>query len=167
MELLEDSYQNHLQHNPGKGFSFKIKRISDEHFQCLIKYLRNSENEVNNSGSINDDFIKTLLLLVADFGILHPTRFTWARSELISWQLNNAPKPIHSTAQKAYYSLVKGFRSWIGHSPGIGVDRETGEEYHWKDVINFDQSIRQKHRDIILKAVQETSLIKESLFFFQ
>ena len=115
IELLEDSYQNHLQHNPGKGFAFKIKRISDEHFQCLIKYLRNSENEVNNSGSINDDFIKTLLLLVADFGILHPTRFTWARSELISWQLNNAPKPIHSTAQKAYYSLVKGFRSWIGH----------------------------------------------------
>jgi len=166
VELLEDSYKYHLKHNPRKGFSFIIKRISDEHFQCLIKYLRNSENEVNNSGSINDNFIKTLLLLVADFGILHPTRFTWARSELISWQLNKAPKPIHSTAQKAYYSLVKGFRSWIGHSPGIGVDRETGEEYHWKDVINFDQSIRQKHRDIILKAVQETSLIKESLFLF-
>ena len=108
IDLLEDSYQYHLKHNPGKGFSFKINRISDEHFQCLIKYLKNSENEINNSESITNDFIKTLLLLIADFGTLHPTRFTWARSELISWQLNNAPKSIHSTAQKAYYSLVKG-----------------------------------------------------------
>jgi len=166
IDFLKDSFKYHVKQNPGKGFTFTIERTNDDHFHCLIQYLRNSENDINSADLIMHDFIKTLLLLVADFGTLHPTRFTWARSELVSWQLNDAPKPIHSTAQKAYYILIKGFRSWIGHSPSIGVDRETGEEYHWKDVINFDENIRQKHRDIILKAIEETSLIKESLFLF-
>ncbi len=98
---------------------------------------------------------------------MHPTRFVWARSELISWQLTKVPKPLHSTAQKAYYGLVKGFRSWIGHSPSITVDHETGEEYHWKDVITFDDNMRLGHRERLLKAISETSLIREALFLFQ
>ena len=166
MELLKNAYTFHRKKDATKGFTFSIERTNDDHYHSLIEYLKNIKKEINNVDSIEQEFIKTLLLLIADFGILHPTRFIWARSELVNWQLNKVPKPLHSTGQKAYYSLIKGFRSWIGQSPNIGVDRETGEEYRWKDVIIFDDNVRQKHRARLLKAINETSLVKESIFIF-
>jgi hypothetical protein len=104
--------------------------------------------------------------MVSDFGILHPTRFVWARSELINWHISNIPKPIYSTAQKAYYLLINGFRSWIGLSPSVTVDPETGKEYSWKDVIQFDDNVREHHRLRIIKIVNETSIVRESVFLF-
>ena len=166
MELLKNAYTFHRKKDATKGFTFSIKRTNDDHYHSLIQYLKNIKKEINNVDPIEQEFIKTLLLLIADFGILHPTRFIWARSELVNWQLNKVPKPLHSTGQKAYYSLIKGFRSWIGQSPNIGVDRETGEEYRWKDVIIFDDNVRQKYRARLLKAISETSLVKESIFIF-
>lgn len=166
MELLKNAYAFHRKKDTTKGFTFSIERTNDEHYHSLIEYLKNIKKEINNVDLIEQEFIKTLLLLIADFGILHPTRFIWARSELVNWQLNKVPKPLHSTGQKAYYSLIKGFRSWIGQSPTVGVDRDTGEEYRWKDVIIFDDNVRQKHRDRLLNAISETSLVKESIFIF-
>jgi long-subunit acyl-CoA synthetase (AMP-forming) len=166
MDLLQSAYTFHRKKDPTKGFTFAIERTNDDHYHSLIEYLKRSKNDVEKLDVIEQEFIKTLLLLVADFGTLHPTRFVWARSELISWQLTKVPKPLHSTAQKAYYGLVKGFRSWIGHSPSITVDHETGEEYHWKDVITFDDNMRLGHRERLLKAISETSLLREALFLF-
>ena len=166
MDLLHEAYTFHREKDSTKGFTFKINRTNDDHYHSLIEYLKSVKKVVDNLDVIEQEFIKALLLLVADFGILHPTRFVWARSELISWQLSKVPKPIHSTAQKAYYSLVKGFRSWVGHSPSITVDHETGEEYQWEDVITFDENVRQGHRERLLKAINETSLIREAIFHF-
>ena len=166
MELLKNAYAFHRKKDSTKGFTFSINRTNDDHFHSLIEYLKKIKRTINSVDAIEQEFIKTLLLLVADFGILHPTRFIWARSELVSWQSNKVPKPLYSTGLKAYYSLIKGFRSWIGQSSNIGVDRDTGEEYHWKDIIMFDDNIRHKHRAALLKAISETSLIKESIFIF-
>ena len=90
----------------------------------------------------------------------------WARSELINWQIGDVPRPLFSTAQKAYYSLIKGFRLWIGQSSKISVDPETGKEYGWNDVITFEDSVRQDHKERLLIAVTETSLLRESIFLF-
>jgi len=166
MDLLHRAYTFHRKKDSAKGFSFAIGRTNDDHYHSLIEYLMRSKKDVEKLDVFEQEFIKTLLLLVADFGTLHPTRFVWARSELISWQLTKVPKPLQSTAQKAYYGLIKGFRSWIGHSPSITVDHETGEEYNWKDVITFDDNMRQGHRERLLKAISETSLIREALFLF-
>ncbi|MFL2983852.1 MAG: GNAT family N-acetyltransferase [Candidatus Neomarinimicrobiota bacterium] len=166
IDLLHNAYTFHRKKDYTKGFSFTIERTNDDHYHSLIQYLKKSKNNIKDKDNIEQEFIKTLLLLIADFGIMHPTRFVWARSELVSWQLSKVPKPIYSTAQKAYYSLVKGFRSWIGHSTNITVDHETGEEYSWKDVINFDDNMRQSHKERLLIAISETSLIRESLFLF-
>ena len=106
------------------------------------------------------------MLIIAEFGIVHPTRFVWSRSELISWQFLKKSQSIHSTSQKAYYNLVKGFRSWIGKTTPLTVDPETGKEYSWKDVITFDQNVRQKHKEHLLEAISKTSLVRESIFLF-
>ncbi len=114
----------------------------------------------------DQEFIQTVLLMVADFGTIHPTRFVWARSELIWWQISDVSKPLFSTAQKAYYALIKGFRTWIGKSSKLTIDRETGEEYTWDDVVTFDENVKSIHRKRLMEAIKETSMIRESIFLF-
>ena len=163
---LNDSYEYQKSIDSTKGFSFDIKRTSEEHYQSFIKYLNKSIISISKKNEVEKDFIKIILLMVADFGISHPTKFVWARSELINWHLQSIPKPIYSTAQKAYYSLINGFRSWIGTSSSITVDFETGNEYGWKDVIQFDDNVRTDKKIKILKIFEETSIIRESIFLF-
>ena len=166
VSLLRDSYRFHRSIDSTKGFSFDIKRANEDHYESFIKYLNKSYTLIKQKDEFDQDFIKIVLLMVSDFGILHPTRFVWARSELINWHISNIPKPIYSTAQKAYYLLINGFRSWIGLSPSVTVDPETGKEYSWKDVIQFDDNVREHHRLRIIKIVNETSIVRESVFLF-
>ncbi len=164
--MIHDSYIYQRKIDPSKGLSFDIGRTNDDHFHSTLQYLQKIMPDIETASLDEKEFIKTLLFLIADFGILHPTRFVIARSELINWQLSNVPRPLQSTAQKAYYGLVKGFRTWIGQSTNIAVDPETGEEYQWEDVLTFDDNVRHGHKDRILHAIRDTSLIKESLFLF-
>ena len=164
--MIHSSFMYQRKIDPARGLSFDIRRTNDDHFHSVIEYLQKNKAEIGLKNNSEKEFIKTLLFLVADFGILHPTRFVLARSELINWQLSDVPNPLQSTAQKAYYGLVKGFRSWLGQSTNVTVDPETGEEYNWEDVVIFDDNVRKGHRDRLLKAICDTSLIKESLFLF-
>ena len=166
IDLLEETYFIQRKTNPEKGFQFNINRANDEHYKSLIQYLKNIKKSLDNIDIDKQEFIKTLLLIVAEFGTVHPTRFVWSRSELLSWQLSKTSQSIYSTSQKAYYNLVKGFRSWIGKTTPLTVDPETGNEYSWKDVITFDQNVRYKHKKRLLEAIRNTSLVRESIFLF-
>ena len=166
ISLIEEAFKNQRKTNPAKGFTFDINRTNDIHFEALIQYLKNAKKNVHNADNDKQEFIKIILLIIAEFGIAHPTRFVWARSELVSWQLTNTTHSIYSTAQKAYYNLIRGFRSWIGKTTELTVDPESGLEYSWKDVISFDENVRFKHKNQLLKAISTTSLIRESIFLF-
>ena len=166
IKLLHNAYIYLREVDPSRGFSFNIKRASDEHYESIIGYIQESKRNIDEKRSAEQEFLKSLLLLTSDFGIIHPTKFLWARSELINWQIGDLPRPLFSTAQKAYYSLIKGFRLWIGQSSKISVDPETGKEYGWNDVITFEDSVRQDHKERLLIAVTETSLLRESIFLF-
>ena len=166
IKLIEEAYFTQRKANPEKGFLFNINRTNDEHYKSLLQYLKNIKVNLDNNDADQEEFIKTLLLIVAEFGTAHPTRFVWSRSELISWQFLKKYQSIHSTSQKAYYNLVKGFRSWIGKTTPLTVDPETGKEYSWKDVITFDQNVRLKHKEHLLEAISKTSLVRESIFLF-
>ena len=164
--VLNDAFRYQGTIDPIKGFSFDIKRTNKEHYESFILFLKNSYQDINKKDKHDQGFIKMIIIMVSNFGVIHPTRFIWARSELINWQLSNIPKSIFSTAQKAYYTLVNGFRSWIGHSSPMTVDPETGTEYTWDDVIQFDDNVRNSQKVIIMKVINETSIIKESIFLF-
>ena len=115
--LLKNSFQYQNSIDPTKGFSFDIKRTNEKHYQAFIKYLNKSIVSISKKDEVEKDFIKVILLMISDFGISHPTKFVWARSELINWHQPTIPKPMLSTAQKAYYSLINGFRSWSLEHP--------------------------------------------------
>tara|TARA_B100001250_G_C19814758_1_gene797721 strand:+ start:1321 stop:5919 length:4599 start_codon:yes stop_codon:yes gene_type:complete len=164
ISMLRDTFLYQNKQDRSKGFSFNINRATDEHYHAFIGYLKDVHLNFKDSKSIDEEFIQTILLMVTDFATIHPTRYVWARSELIWWQISHISKPLFSTAQKAYYSLTKGFRAWIGKSSKLTIDRETGEEYTWKDVITFDENVKSIHRKKLMEAITETSMIKESIF---
>ncbi len=166
VSMLKDAYNYQKEIDQLKGFSFDIKRATDEHYRAFIHYLKNAHLNLKSAKSFDQEFIQTVILMVADFGSLHPTRYVWARSELIWWQISDVPKPLFSTAQKSYYALIKGFRTWIGKSSKLTIDRDTGEEYTWEDVVTFDENVKAIHRKKLMEAIKETSMIRESIFLF-
>ena len=166
VDLLEEVFFIQRKLDPEKGFHFNINRTNDEHYRSLIAYLKSAKENFDGKDHDKNEFIKILLLIIAEFGTAHPSRFIWSRSELVSWQLSKLTKSIHSTSQKAYYNLVKGFRSWIGKTTLLTVDPETGKEYNWENVITFDENVRINHKKILTKAISNTSLIRESVFLF-
>ena len=166
IKILEEVFFVQRKVSPEKGFHFNINRANDGHYESLIKYLKHAKENFDKSDNNKNEFIKILLLIIAEFGTAHPTRFVWSRSELINWQLYKTTKSIFSTSQKTYFNLIKGFRSWIGKTTLLTVDPETGIEYSWKDVITFDENVRLKHKKILIEAISKTSLIRESIFLF-
>ncbi len=111
-------------------------------------------------------FIQILLPIVADYGIYHPTKYIWARSELYWWQISDCPKSIISYAQKAQYNLVSGFRSWIGPNQKLAINRENSTEYTWEDVIVFDELVKPELREMLVAALINTAVVRESIFLF-
>ena len=166
ISVLHEAYKYHIKVSPLKVFTLNTERLNDQHYEAFILFLKTSYATIKENGESEQDFIKIIILMVADYGVIHPTKFVWTRSELISWQLSNIPKPIFSTAQKAYYTLVNGFRSWIGKSSNLTIDPETGNEYTWDEVIQFDESLRTSQKKILLNVINKTSVIRESIFLF-
>ena len=121
---------------------------------------------IDNADRIDKNFIQDILSIICEYGKIHPTKFISVRAELIWWQLSNSPTQIRSAAQKEYYNLINGFRQWIGPNTSLTIARETKEEYTWVDVITFDDNVRNKHKNILLNAITNTTLIKEAIFLF-
>ena len=48
----------------------------------------------------------------------------------------------------------------------LTIDRETKKEYTWSDVVIFDENVRDKHRTLLLNAIEKVPIIKEAIFLF-
>tara|TARA_B100001250_G_scaffold411758_1_gene441162 strand:+ start:1589 stop:6160 length:4572 start_codon:yes stop_codon:yes gene_type:complete len=166
VKMLRDSYEYQTNIKSKSSFTFNIKRLNDDHYESLIIYLKEAHSNIKISNSLEKNFVQILILFVSEFGSIHPTRYVWARSELIWWQISDVPKILFSTAQKAYYALTSGFRIWIGKSSNLTVDPNSGDEYSWQEAIQFDENVSLKHQKHLQRAISNTSIIKESIFLF-
>jgi long-subunit acyl-CoA synthetase (AMP-forming)/GNAT superfamily N-acetyltransferase len=165
-QLFQDAFYAFRKMNPHKGFSLPLRRMKETHHKSIIHGLNQTRNRLNELDDLGKGFIQTLLLIVSEFGIQHPTGFSWARAELSWWQIADVPSAIKSTAQKSHFALIKGFRSWLGFVSKVSVDSNTGLEYSWEDVLDFDENVRDKHRIHLLRTLSDTTLLREALFLF-
>lgn len=165
-QLLKDAYYSFRKHAPLVGFSIQTVRMKEVHYKSIIQSLNKFRGSHHELDDIGTGFLQTLLLMVSDFGVQHPTGFSWARAELAWWQLSDVPSPIRSTAQKSHFALIKGFRSWLGSVSPLSVDRDTGLEYTWENVLTFDANVREKHQKQLLDAFTHTTLLREAIFLF-
>ena len=165
-ELLFDTFKKYNDEKSKDKFSINIPLLNDEHFKAILSQLGKYRKDLNTIEKVQLLFIQILLPFVADYGIYHPTKYIWARSELYWWQIVECPKRILSLAQKEHYKLINGFRSWIGPNRKLAINRNDDSEYNWKDVIIFDELIEPAIQETLLNAITNTALIKESIFLF-
>ena len=109
VDILMKNYRLFKSKEPEKDFPFNIARANDEHYKGLISFLKNTHAKIDNIDRNQLPFVQEILLMISEFAINHPTSYIGARSELVWWQISDVPKPLSSTAQKAFYALSKGF----------------------------------------------------------
>jgi len=166
VDRLRSDFRYFKETNNRVQFEFNVNKITLNQYSRLIKLLKDLHNDIDDIDSIDLDFIQNTLKIICEYGKIHPTQFVSSRAELVWWQLSRSPSQIKSSAQKEYYDLINGFRQWLGPNTSLTIDRETKEEYTWKEVIIFDDNVRENHKNKLIKAISSTALIKESIFLF-
>ena len=141
VDRLRSNFRYFKETNNGNQFDFNVNKITLNQYSRLIKLLQELQNDINNIDSIGLDFIQNILRIICEYGKIHPTQFVSSRAELVRWQLSKSPSQIKSSAQKEYYDLVNGFRLWLGPNTSLTIDRETKDEYTWREVITFDENV--------------------------
>ncbi len=138
---------------------------SDENILAVHRILKESVKALPEPKDPRGTVVPSLLNLLAEYGIKHPTRYKMIRQIIVRYQLFEDQNPkLAFTARQSRIKMLKGFRQWLGENQPIAVDVETGEEYQWGDVITFDESIPEDDRCDLLTAISETSLIREAIF---
>ncbi len=140
--------------------------FSNTHFNAIIQYLESLRSNPSEIATTQNCLIEILLRAISQYGISHPTSYIWARAEIIFWRQNVFPEHIQTTASDALKTLYQGFHTWLGKNQPLAIDRDSGEEYTWDDVITFDSSVGDPHRKILLDAFHQTPLLREAVFLF-
>ncbi|MFL3028067.1 MAG: GNAT family N-acetyltransferase [Candidatus Neomarinimicrobiota bacterium] len=165
-ELFYDTFKKYNNEKLKNQFSINVDLLNNEHFKTILSQLGQFRNDIKSVDKVQFSFIQILLPIIADYGIKHPTKYLWARSELYWWQIVECPKRTLSLAQKEHYKLINGFRSWVGPNRKLAINRNDHSEYNWKDVITFDELIEPTLQETLLNAIINTALIKETIFLF-
>lgn len=147
---------------------FITVEVSDK---SIIEIIEKVCDSFSDKFKINKDennlrVISSLLDLLSNYGIHHPTSYERIRQILVKYQLNSDGSPISEIAYNFRLKMREGFRKWLGDNEIIAVDIETGEEYSWNDVVIFEDSIPENDKKLLLKSISKTPLIRESLFLF-
>jgi long-subunit acyl-CoA synthetase (AMP-forming) len=136
-----------------------LNGLDDEKMELLFRITREFCQEGDKRGT-------RLLQLLSRYGASHPTRYKIIRQFLASCQLEGYEPMITKAARAARLDGRDGFRRWLGTTQDVAVDIETGEEYHWEDVVIFEESIDPKDEIRLLSAIKNTTLIREAVFLF-
>lgn len=138
----------------------------DENLNAIEQILK-KEIEIHSIyNELENTPIPSLFELLGEYGIQHPTSYKRIRQIFMYYKLFKDWKEFVEYADKIRLEMLQGFRKWLGINPSIAVDAETGAEYKWSDVIILEEGIDRNDGAKIVKAITETSLIREAIFLF-
>jgi long-subunit acyl-CoA synthetase (AMP-forming) len=166
INLLSDIYRTKSNNVAFEELSLDYRQLQKTHFTSILTYLQESRENSNELSQWQIFLIQTLLQTLSAYGTSHPTSFIWARAEIISWELYQTTDSIRSTAQKSFHRLTNGFRDWLKRPRLFAIDRETGEEYFWKDLFVFDTNVESRFQSKLLTAFENLAIVKEAIFLF-
>ncbi|HKI79376.1 MAG TPA: GNAT family N-acetyltransferase [Ignavibacteriaceae bacterium] len=142
------------------------KSRGDENLKAIELVLKHEIEFGTIYNKINDTPIPALFALLSQYGIQHPNCYKRIRQIFMYYKLFKEWEELVEYADKARLDMLQGFRKWLGSNPSVAVDVETGEEYRWSDVIIMEEGINKSDKQLLIKAISETSLIREAIFLF-
>lgn len=166
LELLLKAYRSAHNVDFIEDMVLQTEFLRKSHFDTILQYLESLRLHPAEHESSPNNLIRILLSAVSHYGKLHPTSYIWARAELTFWCQKHYPSPVRESASESLQTLLAGFRSWLGESHQIAIDRDTGEEYTWNDVITFENNVSDSHRKLLRESLKKTQLLREAIFLF-
>ena len=107
-----------------------------------------------------------LLALLAGYGAMHPVSYRLIRAFLERMDLETPQAEVGLQTREARQELLDGFRRWLGPAAQVAVDSDKGREYHWDDVVVFDDAVPPDDRRRLLSALKRTAFLSEAVFLF-
>lgn len=132
--------------------------------KAIEQTLENEIRREKRRKGFSDTSIPSLFKLLSYYGVSHPISYLRTRQLLVKYQLLEERKEINKIAQNARDTLRKGFRNWLGENQTVAVDPETSEEYSWQNIIITEEDIDPQDKKKIIKAITNTSILREAIF---
>jgi GNAT superfamily N-acetyltransferase len=109
---------------------------------------------------------RRLLAFLGRYGASHPGSYKRMRAAIARVLAFGRDPEVREQAERALDRMTEEFRRWLGPPVDLAVDPETGREYGWDRVVTFEEDMLEKDRTQILRALQETALVREGIFLF-
>lgn len=137
-----------------------------DNLEAIEKVLARFIRECDSSKQIEQTPVPFLFNLLSYYGIQHPTVFKRIRQSVLHFKVNAELQELWVIADQTQFKLRAGFRNWLGANQTVTVDIETGEEYHWKDVISFEPDINESDKIRIREGIISSPILREAVFLF-
>ena len=129
-------------------------------------FIDETERRCQSSKDAMDPALPSLCDFLSSYGSSHPSQYRRLRAFF-----TRALMIAHSEAARALAAdgksvLARGFRLWLGTPSRVAVDPETGLEYRWEDVVEFSDEVDAETRELLLRALRTTPIIREASFLF-
>ncbi len=148
------------------GISQALMAQKSKDILQIIEKLIDTTVEDFSSQEIKKTPIPSLFNFLAKYVEFHPTSYRTIRRILIEYKLQADDEAIRNEASETRNKIRRAFRKWLGSNQQVAVDVETGEEYSWDDVVIMEENIDSSDLAQIKKALVETPLVREAIFFF-
>jgi GNAT superfamily N-acetyltransferase len=159
-------YDDACQQGTKYKLALDIHRFQTTHYKALLDYLDNLQKKYLNRSPSAKTMVKDIFTILVEYGRLHPTSYQAIRAALVRWSVLGPHAEYREAASKAARTLERYFRQWLGQPDDLAVDRETGEEYTWQDVLVFDKRIPPFLKKRLFAALTQTTLLREAVFLF-
>jgi len=138
--------------------------LPDAQAEALLAHLSSEPAWAASSVSDRRLLVGSMRLLAA-FAIAHPRWYAPVRVPLARLSLH-PDQEISARAQEEHDRLRRGFTNWIGPNLRLAIDPESGLEYGWKEAVAFEHGIPGATRELFLRALADTTLVRASVFLF-
>jgi GNAT superfamily N-acetyltransferase len=140
------------------------RTLEPSQIEALFGFL--SEQAARNAhGPSERRAISASMRLLTTCALLHPRWYAQVRIPLARLS-HHAEEEIAAHAREELDRLRRGFSNWIGPNVRRALDPESGAEYGWKDVTTFDEEVDAGARELLLRAIAETTMLRASVFLF-
>jgi len=140
--------------------------VTPQKVQLLIRRFAEFCDEVRQGAEV-DALLENLLGILISLAGQYPRFYDQIRIRIVRCQnLLTDNEAWTEKLDQAHHVLDQRFKESIGLPQRQAVLPDQGISYEWMDVLTFDPSVSQEHRQRITSAITETTLLNETLFLF-
>jgi len=143
--------------------TFGERGLSEAQVQALLDALQGPGAMGADPSPSERRLLSGAMRLVAAFALAHPDWYARVRGPLARLTFHPDDN-LSARAAEEYDRLRRGFQHWLGPNLRLAIDPSTGEEYGWKDVVAFDEPAPPRMRELMLRILAESTLVRSSVF---